>query len=235
MANAMSLRKSWFLLWLIVLTMIVGCAGRRITTAVEDQTFQPGPSPRTSVEAATVTPPSKVETAELESRSSLPPSEEVRTAEEVPSKAEAPESEKGPSISPAEERITDEALTVAPPPQPAISPVEPVVELADIYFDFDQYAIRDDAQSVLEVTAGFLKLQPAQRIVVEGYCDERGTSAYNLVLGERRAETARQYLLKLGVALSQVHITSYGKERPFCEEHSEDCWQSNRRTHFRRQ
>jgi len=214
MANAMSLHKSGFLLWLIVLTMIVGCTGRRITTAVEDQTFQTGPSAATSFEAETVTPPSK--------------------AEEALSKVEAGVPESGPAVSPAEERVAEELLAVVPPPQPTIPPVEPVVELTDIYFDFDQYAIRDDAQSVLEMNAGFLKSQPDQNIVIEGHCDERGTGAYNLVLGERRAQAAKRYLQELGVGLSKIQITSYGKERPFCEEHSEDCWQSNRRAHFRR-
>lgn len=234
MANAMSLHKSGFLLWLIVLTMIVGCAGRRITTAVEDQTFQPGPSSATSFEAETVAPLSKVETAEPESRPAVPSTEEVRTAEGAPSKAEAGVPEAGPAVSPAEERVAEEPLAVVPPPQPDLPPIQQVAELSDIYFDFDQYAIRDDAQSVLEMNAGFLKSQPGHSIVIEGHCDERGTSAYNLVLGERRAQAAKQYLQELGVGLSQIQITSYGKERPFCGEHSEDCWQSNRRAHFRR-
>lgn len=233
MVNAMPLDKRRFLLWVMVLTMIVGCTGRRITTAVVDQAFEPGPSAGTSVEAAEVTPPSKVEAAEPESRPALSPGQEVRAAEEAPSKTEAAEAETGLAISPAEERVTEEPLAVAPPPQPDIPQVEPVAELADIYFDFDQYAIRDDAQSILEMNAGFLKSQPDQRMVIEGHCDERGTGAYNLVLGERRAQAAKRYLQELGVAPSQIHITSYGKERPFCGEHSEACWQSNRRAHFR--
>jgi peptidoglycan-associated lipoprotein len=102
-----------------------------------------------------------------------------------------------------------------------------------VYFDFDQYAIRGDARSALKHNADLLKSQPNQKLVIEGHCDERGTSAYNLVLGERRAQAAKRYLQDLGLALSQIQITSYGKERPFCAEHSEACWQSNRRTHFR--
>jgi peptidoglycan-associated lipoprotein len=119
----------------------------------------------------------------------------------------------------------------------AEQPVEPaptVAELSDIYFDFDQYAIRGEARSVLEANAGFLKSQPNGDILIEGHCDERGTGAYNLVLGERRAQAAKQYLHELGVPLSQIQIISYGNESPFCGEHSEACWQSNRRAHFRR-
>jgi len=235
MANTSFSCRSTVLLWLIVVAMIVGCTGRRITTAVEDQTSQHGSLPMTPVEAATLTPPPKAETAEPESRPAVSPTEEVDAAEEASSKANAAESETGPTIPVAEVHIAEEPLGVAPSLQPAISPVKSVAELADVYFDFDRSAIRKEARSVLEMNAGLLKLQPAQTIVVEGHCDERGTGAYNLVLGERRAEAVRQYLLKRGVAPSQIRITSYGKERPFCEEHSEDCWQSNRRAHVRRQ
>ena len=235
MANASFSRRSMVILWLIVVTMIVGCTGRRITTAVEDQTSQPGSSAMAPVEAATVAPSSKGETVEAGGRSAASPAEEVRATETAPFKAEVEDSETGPAGLPAEERVEEEPLSGSHPAHPASSPVEPVTELADIYFDFDRYAIRNEARSVLEVSAGFLKLQPAQTIVIEGYCDERGTGAYNLVLGERRAEAVRRYLLKQGVAPSQVRIISYGKERPFCEEHSEDCWQSNRRAHVRHQ
>ncbi len=196
MANPLSLPKSMFLLWLMVLTMIVGCTGRRITTAVEDQMFQPGASPAPAVGAAKAAPPSK------------PTSEEVRVAEEP--------------------------VAPTPPPRPALPPVQPAAELSDIYFDFDQYALRGEARSGLEANAGFLKSQSNGDILIEGHCDERGTGAYNLVLGERRAQAAKRYLEELGVAPSHIRITSYGKERPFCREHSEACWQSNRRAHFRR-
>jgi peptidoglycan-associated lipoprotein len=110
----------------------------------------------------------------------------------------------------------------------------PIPELSDIFFDFDRFVIRDDARSRLEANAGLLKSQSAVKILIEGHCDERGTSAYNLVLGERRAQATAQYLKDLGVPSSQIEITSYGKERPFCAEHSEACWQSNRRAHFTR-
>lgn len=196
MANALYWRKSKFLLGLIVLTMIAGCTGRRVSTGVEDQAFKTGLSPEAPAEAANVTPPSKAEEPE------------VRVAEQ-------------PVVSP-------------PPPRPALPPVQPAGELSDVYFDFDQYAIRDEARSGLEVNAGLLKSQAGQDILIEGHCDERGTSAYNLVLGERRAQAAKRYLEELGVVPSHIRITSYGKERPFCREHSEACWQSNRRAHFRR-
>jgi peptidoglycan-associated lipoprotein len=207
MANVLSLRSSTFFLWLMVLTMIVGCTGRRITTAVEDQQFQPGRSAVASGGTATAAPPAMGRQAPGEPLPTAPPAQEVR--------------------------VTEQAVAAAPPSRPALPPVQLAEELADIYFDFDQYAIRGEARSVLEANAGVLMSQSHRDILIEGHCDERGTSAYNLVLGERRAQAAKRYLQELGVAPSQIKIASYGKERPFCREHSEACWQSNRRAHFR--
>jgi peptidoglycan-associated lipoprotein len=133
-----------------------------------------------------------------------------------------------------EARIAEQPIAPAPPVQPPMPQARPIPELSDIFFDFDRFVIRNDAQSVLEANAGVLKSQSGEKILLEGHCDERGTSAYNLVLGERRAQAAAQYLRDLGVPSSQIQITSYGKERPFCAEHSEACWQSNRRAHFSR-
>jgi peptidoglycan-associated lipoprotein len=133
-----------------------------------------------------------------------------------------------------EARIAEQPIAPAPPVQPPMPQARPIPELSDIFFDFDRFVIRNDAQSVLEANAGVLKSQSGEKILLEGHCDERGTSAYNLVLGERRAKAAAQYLRDLGVPSSQIQITSYGKERPFCTEHSEACWQSNRRAHFSR-
>lgn len=88
----------------------------------------------------------------------------------------------------------------------------------DISYDFDQYSIRGDAQTMLEANAGLRKSQPIQEIlIIKGHCEERGTNEYNLVLGERRAQADRLYLQELGVVLSQIKIISYGKERPLVE------------------
>jgi peptidoglycan-associated lipoprotein len=132
-----------------------------------------------------------------------------------------------------EVRVAEQPVAPLSAAKPTPPPAEPLAELSEVYFDFDQYAIRVDTRSALGRNGNLLKSQPNQKIVIEGHCDERGTSAYNLVLGERRAQAAKRYLQDLGLALSQIEITSYGKERPFCTEHSEACWQSNRRVHFR--
>ena len=104
---------------------------------------------------------------------------------------------------------------------------------SDILFDYDKYDVKETYKQTLQSASSWMSKNTTARLSLEGHCDERGTSAYNLVLGERRAQAAKRYLQDLGLALSQIQITSYGKERPFCTEHSEACWQSNRRTHFR--
>jgi peptidoglycan-associated lipoprotein len=104
--------------------------------------------------------------------------------------------------------------------------------LGDIYFDFDRYEIRKDALPVLEGNAKWLRNEAGRPLVIEGHCDERGTLAYNLVLGEKRAKSAKRYLEDLGIPGSRLQTTSYGEVRPFCKEHNEGCWQKNRRAHF---
>lgn len=110
------------------------------------------------------------------------------------------------------------------------------VGLGHVYFDFDQYVIRQNAISTLQANAQLLngKYQDSS-VLIEGHCDERGTTNYNLVLGERRAQAARNYLVDLGVSASRIQIVSYGKERPLCNESEESCWQQNRRGHLRLQ
>ncbi len=100
-----------------------------------------------------------------------------------------------------------------------------------IYFDFDRYDIRPTDAQVLEVDAAWLKTND-MLILVEGQCDERGTAEYNLALGDRRAQAAKNYLVALGIPAGRIGTVSYGKERPVCTEHSEDCWAANRRAHL---
>ena len=104
--------------------------------------------------------------------------------------------------------------------------------ITDIYFDFDRYHIRDDARESLNHNSVVLKKKDFKKLVIEGHCDERGTTDYNLALGERRAESVKKYLTTLGVNSSKISVITYGKEKPFCMEHNEDCWQQNRRAHF---
>ena len=104
--------------------------------------------------------------------------------------------------------------------------------LNDVFFAFDSWKLTDEAKRALEQDAAWLKANANKSLMVEGYCDERGTAAYNLVLGERRAKAAQNYLIELGVEPSRLTPVSYGKERPFCNDHQETCYQQNRRAHL---
>jgi peptidoglycan-associated lipoprotein len=120
----------------------------------------------------------------------------------------------------------------APPPAPAPAPTVSASDFSDAYFDFDAFALRDDAKAALDKDAKLLRDKGDVNVTIEGHCDERGTVEYNLALGEKRAGAARDYLVNAGVPAARVQTISYGKERPFCQDHSEDCWQQNRRAHF---
>ncbi|HEY1434305.1 MAG TPA: peptidoglycan-associated lipoprotein Pal [Thermoanaerobaculia bacterium] len=103
--------------------------------------------------------------------------------------------------------------------------------LTDAFFDLDSADLREEARSTLARDAEWLKKFSSVQILLEGHCDDRGTEAYNLALGQRRANAAREYLQSLGVSESRIRTVSYGKERPFCEADTGSCWQENRRDH----
>ena len=104
--------------------------------------------------------------------------------------------------------------------------------LRDVFFAYDSFAISEDGRQVLARNAEWVKGNPGAQLKIEGHCDERGTSAYNMVLGEKRAKAARNYLVELGVTPNHLSIISYGKERPVCKEHAESCYAQNRRGHL---
>ena len=112
------------------------------------------------------------------------------------------------------------------PITPASSP------LKDVFFDFDRYDLSAEARGTLRANADWLKSNPASRVEIEGHCDERGTNEYNLALGAKRAQAARDYLATLGIAAGRLSTTSYGEEIPVCSEHTESCWKQNRRARF---
>ena len=104
--------------------------------------------------------------------------------------------------------------------------------LRDIFFGYDSWTISDDQRQALNRDADWMKSNGSAIVKVEGHCDERGTSAYNLVLGEKRAKAVRNYLVELGISANRLSVVSYGKERPSCSEHAESCYQQNRRGHL---
>ena len=125
----------------------------------------------------------------------------------------------------------------APPPvqQPAhtmTAEEEFRANMQDIFYDYDSYDVRADAQAILSKDASYLVGHPSVKVLIGGYCDERGSNEYNLALGQNRADAAKNALVTAGVAASRIRVVSYGKEKPFCTESTESCWQQNRRAGF---
>lgn len=129
-------------------------------------------------------------------------------------------------------------VTVNAPPPPPPPPAGPSIEelfareVKDAFFDFNKSDIRPDARDALGKTADFLRAHAQVKVTIEGHCDERGSTEYNLGLGDRRASTTKQFLVSLGISADRMNTVSYGKEKPFCMEHDETCWQQNRRGHI---
>lgn len=109
---------------------------------------------------------------------------------------------------------------------PASSP------LKDIFFDFDRYDLKSEARDTLRTNANWLKNNGSARIEIEGHCDDRGTNEYNLALGAKRAQAAKDYLVNLGISAERLSTISYGEEVPVCREETESCWSQNRRDRF---
>jgi peptidoglycan-associated lipoprotein len=123
--------------------------------------------------------------------------------------------------------------TAAPAPAPALPKEYRANDaLKSIYFAFDKSEIRPADAKILDGSAAYLKANPNQLVLIEGHCDERGTSEYNLALGERRAKAAANYLVANGIEAGRITTISYGKERPVCTEHNESCWSRNRNDMF---
>jgi peptidoglycan-associated lipoprotein len=104
--------------------------------------------------------------------------------------------------------------------------------LKDVFFEFDRYDLKADARDTLKTNADWLKRNPAARIEIEGHCDERGTNEYNLALGAKRAQAAKDYLVTLGITSERLSTISYGEEISVCKEQTDSCWQQNRRARF---
>lgn len=123
----------------------------------------------------------------------------------------------------------------APPPPTASSATEEQLfaqNVKDIYFDYDKYDVRASEQGSLQGGARFLQQHSNIHITIEGHCDERGSTEYNLALGTSRADAVKNALIQAGVGGDRIKTISYGKEKPFCTESNESCWQQNRRGHF---
>ncbi|HTL60177.1 MAG TPA: peptidoglycan-associated lipoprotein Pal [Nitrospira sp.] len=208
------------LLCLMLLVQVIGC-GKRVATSSGD-------AAGTTKSASAAAP---VETIKPDALATLPEEktststiETAREPLETPTPTPSGQNRE-PSVPPA-------AFSAPAAPSGGLSPGGERLSLTDIFFDFDQYTIRTDARSTLSKDADWINSTPSKAIVIEGHCDERGTQAYNLVLGDKRARSVKRYLEDLGVPASRLKTTSYGELRPFCKERDESCYQQNRRAHF---
>jgi peptidoglycan-associated lipoprotein len=130
-------------------------------------------------------------------------------------------------------RVTVNAPPVVTVPVTTVSTEQDFkANVQDAFFDYDTYDIRSDAEAVLSRDASWLAAHPSISVVIGGYCDERGSNEYNLALGQNRADAAKNALITAGVAATRIRVISYGKEKPFCSESTEECWQQNRRAGF---
>jgi peptidoglycan-associated lipoprotein len=123
------------------------------------------------------------------------------------------------------------AVTTGSSPQPSDGDLF-AKNVNDVFFNFDDSKIRSDEAAVTDKDASFLSQHSNINVLIEGHCDDRGSEIYNLALGESRANSVREALIRKGVDPTRIKTVSYGKERPFCPQENEQCWQQNRRDHF---
>lgn len=155
---------------------------------------------------------------------------------EEPAKAEAAKPAPAPEPAPKEEAVKTEAeptSLIAKAEAPEADKMTLLdVEFKDAHFDFDRYDLNEEAKGELKKAADWMTKNPGTVAVVEGHCDDRGTNEYNLALGDRRANSIKQYLVALGIPPDRVETISYGEEKPACTEQNEECWFRNRRGHI---
>lgn len=147
---------------------------------------------------------------------------------------------RGMDRTPSEERVNSGSMVAKLDPSQGSRQAEDIrseqaattaAGLQDVFFAYDSFAISNEGRQALSRDAEWAKANPDAKLKIEGHCDERGTSAYNIVLGEKRAKTVRNYLVELGITANRLSVVSYGKERPFCKDHTESCYAQNRRGH----
>lgn len=150
------------------------------------------------------------------------------TVEEAPPAPPAPAAEPEPAPAPAATALSEEEMFA----RKTLDELNAERPLRDARFDYDQFTIQSDARTALQANAEWLRRWSSTRVVIEGHADARGTSEYNLALGERRAHAAQEYLVSLGIDAERMVTISKGEESPVCFEEHDGCWQQNRRAHF---
>ena len=228
-------RSATLLACLGMFVLVAGCSGQQLASSVQDESLTPGPTPETEFTEAAVFAPEPIPEPDPTIDDLTMPQPEPEMAMESmpePMMMEEPFGAE-PEMVMEPEPFEEASLSIEPEPfEMSLEPVAVPLVLDDVYFDFDRSSLRGDARDALEFNAQHLREAANWTLTIEGHCDERGTGAYNLVLGERRAEAVKRYLEDLGLSGFSIDVVSYGKERPSCFDPSDECWQQNRRAHF---
>ncbi len=236
----MSIRIRPYIAWvfLAALLLIAGCAKKQPVASAPPPPPPPAPTASLSANPDSITAGQSTQLTWRTENASDVSLEGIGSVDANGSQTVSPSSSttyrltaKGPGgTQQATARVTVSAPQAAAATESEIDQFNRIVK--DVYFDYDMYSIRDDASRQLATNAAFLAEHPNLRFTVEGHCDERGSTEYNLALGDNRATAVRDALSKAGVRPDRIKTISYGKEKPFCTQSSEDCWQQNRRGHF---
>ena len=239
-----SLYRTGLFVMLAAAVFTVGCAKKRVAPPPPPPAPAPAPARPTVTLQASPTSINKGESATLSWNST--DATQLTIAPEVGDVTAQGSTKVSPSNSatytitatgPGGSASATASVTVnaPPPPPPPSGPSDDELfrkDVQDAYFDYDKADLRPDARAALSKTADFLKNYPRFRVTIEGHCDERGSTEYNLALCDRRASAVKQYMVSLGISADRLTTVSYGKEKPFCAESNESCWQQNRRGHF---
>src|SRR5258707_13569153 len=244
-ASSRSLYRAGLLAALAVALFTFGCGPKKVTPPPARPAPAPAPATPTVTLQASPTSVNKGESATLSWNST--DATQLSIAPEVGAVTAQGSTKVTPSDSatytitatgPGGSATATPTVTVNAPPPPPPPPAGPSDDelfargVRDAYFDYDKADIRPDARASLSTTADFLKNNPRFKATIEGHCDERGSTEYNLALGVRRATAVKQYIVSLGVSADRLGTVSFVKEKPFCTESNEACWQQNRRGHF---
>ena len=238
----MNHKKSLIVTSALALCLIAGCAKKTVSTPVAPPPPPPSPTASISANPSTVEKGGSTQVTWRTENADNVSIEGIGKVESNGTKTVTPTEStsyrllaKGPGgQQDAVARVTvSEPVTSSAEVAPSVSDEQWWAQnVQDVYFDYDSYALRPDAQQAIAKTAQALAQRPGFSFTVEGHCDDRGSTEYNIVLGEERAKSVKAALVAAGVNASRINATSYGKEKPFCSEQSEACWQQNRRGHF---
>lgn len=228
-------------LFAILAFLLTGCAKKQVVAAPPQP---PPPSPVEASLSATHSTIQKGQSAELAWQTSNADSVTIDGIGAVPAtgtRLVTPEESTtytlratgpgGTKESTARITVNAEAIAAADTPKEDLSQLF-AQNIKDVYFDYDSYSVPSVQSQSIAANAQFLSQHPDLKIVLEGHCDQRGSDEYNLALGDSRVQNVKNELVRLGINPERVKVVSYGKEKPFCTEASEQCWQQNRRAHF---